>query len=114
MATLIEIVEDCPCNLRLVKGFTHKIWRWQRLRVQTRSGGNSNRVQSLKGEFTFIFIRELDVPPLGESNLMGPKKSVEVKFFTVAFFGVCRASSNGAGRHFSLFKTSLVYARNHC
>ena len=34
------------------------------------------------------FIRELDVPPLGESNLMGPKKSVEVKFFTVAFFGV--------------------------
>ena len=27
---------------------------------------------SLKGEFTF-FIRELDVPPLGESNLMGPK-----------------------------------------
>ena len=27
-------------------------------------------------------------PPLGESNLMGPKKSVEVKFFTVAFFGV--------------------------
>ena len=46
----------------------------------------------LKGEFTF-FIRELDVPPLGESNLMGPKKSVEEKFFTVAFFGVCRASS---------------------
>ena len=42
----------------------------------------------LKGEFTF-FIRELDVPPLGESSLMGPKKSVEVKFFfTVAFFGV--------------------------
>ena len=28
----------------------------------------------LKGEFTFFFfIRELDVPPLGESNLMGPK-----------------------------------------
>ena len=52
-----------------------------------------------KGEFTFFFIRELDVPPLGESNLMGPKKSVEVKFFTVAFFGGCRASSNGARRH---------------
>ena len=30
---------------------------------------------------------------LGESNLMGPKKSVEVKFFTEAFFGGCRASS---------------------
>ena len=44
----------------------------------------------LKGEFTFFLIRELDVPPLGESNLMGPKKSVEVKFFTVAFFGGCR------------------------
>ena len=42
----------------------------------------------LKGEFTFFIIRELDVLPLGESNLMGPKKSVEVKFFTVAFFGV--------------------------
>ena len=40
----------------------------------------------LKGEFTF-FIRELDVPPLGESSLMGPKNSVEVKFFTVAFLG---------------------------
>ena len=40
----------------------------------------------LKGEFTFFLIRELDVPPLGESNLMGPKKSVEVKFFTVAFY----------------------------
>ena len=26
----------------------------------------------LKGEFTFFFIRELDVPPFGESNLMGP------------------------------------------
>ena len=35
----------------------------------------------------FFFIRELEVPPLGESNLMGPKKSVEVKFFTVTFFG---------------------------
>ena len=27
----------------------------------------------LKGEFTVFFIRELDVPPLRESNLMGPK-----------------------------------------
>ena len=36
----------------------------------------------------FFFIQELDVPPLGESNLIGPKKSVEVKFFMVAFFGV--------------------------
>ena len=58
-----------------------------------------NNVLDLKGEFTFFFIRELDVPPLGESNLMGPKKSVEVKFFTVAFFGGCRASSNGARCH---------------
>ena len=47
-------------------------------------------MNNLKGEFIF-FIRELDVPPLGESNLMGPKKSVEVKFFMVAFFGVRRA-----------------------
>ena len=34
----------------------------------------------LKGEFTFFFIRELDVPPLEESNSMGLKKFVEVKF----------------------------------
>ena len=46
-----------------------------------------------KGRVHIFFIRELDVPPLGESNLMGPKKSDEVKFFTVAFFGGCRASS---------------------
>ena len=55
---------------------------------------------NLKGEFTFFFIREMDVPPLGESNLMGPKKSVEVKFFTVAFFGGCHASSMTPGTHF--------------
>ena len=54
----------------------------------------------LKGRVHIFFIRELDVPPLGESNLMSPKKSVEVKFFTVAFFGGCRASSNGARRHY--------------
>ena len=41
----------------------------------------------LKGEFTFFYSR-IGCPPLGESNLMGPKKSVEVKFLTVAFFGV--------------------------
>ena len=40
-----------------------------------------------KGRVHVFFIRKLDVPPLGESNLMGPKKSVEVKFFMVAFFG---------------------------
>ena len=55
---------------------------------------------ALKGEFTFFFIREMDVPPLGESNWMGPKKSVEVKFFTVAFFGGYRASSMTPGTHF--------------
>ena len=57
-------------------------------------------VYDLKGEFTFFFIREMDVPPLGESNLMGPKKYVEVKFFTVAFFGGCRASSMTPGTNF--------------
>ena len=35
---------------------------------------------TLKGRVHIFFIRELVVPPLGESNLMGPKKSVEVKF----------------------------------
>ena len=34
----------------------------------------------------FVFIRELDVPQLGESNLKGPRNFVEVKFFTRAFF----------------------------
>ena len=48
----------------------------------------------LKGEFTFSFIRELDVLPLGESNLMGPKKSVEVNFFKVAIFGAPNVSDN--------------------
>ena len=51
----------------------------------------------LKGEFTFFFIRELDVLPLGESNLMDPKKSVEVKFFTVAFFLGAPNVINNAG-----------------
>ena len=32
--------------------------------------------QELKGKF---FISELDVPPLGESNLIGPKKSHPTK-----------------------------------
>ena len=50
-------------------------------------GIKNQKEGGLKGEFTF-FIRELDVPPLGESNLIVPKKSVEVKFFKVAFFGV--------------------------
>ena len=39
---------------------------------------------SLKEEF-FLFIRDLKPD--------GSLKSVEVKFFTVAFFGGCRASS---------------------
>ena len=42
--------------------------------------------KNVKGRVHVFFIRELDVPLLGESNLMGPKKSVELKFFTVAFF----------------------------
>ena len=51
-----------------------------------REGAVSGR--SLKEELTiFFFFRELDVPQLGESNLMDPKKSVEVKFFARAFFG---------------------------
>ena len=40
----------------------------------------------LKGEFAF-FIREMDVLPLEESNLMGHEIIVEVKFFIRAFFG---------------------------
>ena len=66
-----------------------------RLKYDNRGKG----ILDFKGRVHIFFIRELDVPPLGESNLMGPKKSVEVKFFKVAFFGVCRASSNGARRH---------------
>ena len=51
-----------------------------------REGAVSGR--SLKEELTiFFFFRELDVPQLGESNLMDPKKSVEVKYFTRASFG---------------------------
>ena len=34
----------------------------------------------LKGELMFFFSPKLDVPPLEESNLMGHKKSVKVKF----------------------------------
>ena len=45
-------------------------------------------MDDLKGRVNISFIREFDVPQLGESNLIGPKKSVEVKFFMVAFFGV--------------------------
>ena len=41
----------------------------------------------IKGRVHVFFIRELDVPLLGESNLLGPKKSVEVKFFTEHFLG---------------------------
>ena len=47
----------------------------------------------LKGEFTF-FIRELDVPPLGESNL---KKSVEVIFFHGSIFWGAPNVINNAG-----------------
>ena len=50
-----------------------------------------------------FFIREMDVPPLGESNLMGPKKSVEVKFFTVAFFGVSNVINDVGHTLFSCF-----------
>ena len=35
---------------------------------------------SLKGRVHVFFIRVLDIPPLGESNLMGPKKSVGALF----------------------------------
>ena len=64
----------------------------------------------LKGEFTF-FIRELDVHPLGESNLMGPKKSLEVKFFTVAFFGVCLTLLITLGTHFCHSNSSHHHIR---
>ena len=40
----------------------------------------------LMGEFT-IFFHELNVPQYGELNLVCPKKSVKVNFFTTAFFG---------------------------
>ena len=82
-------------------------------------------ILTLKGEFNFSFIRELDVPPLGESNLMGPKKSVEVKFFTIAFFGEYPTLAITLGAHFaiqshlttiydqlSLFIISCIFAKH--
>ena len=63
----------------------------------------------LKGRVHIFFIRELDVPPLGESNLMGPKKSVEVKFFTRALFGQnLKLLSIFLSYHFSWFFQSFV------
>ena len=60
------------------------------LNPQSGGGGPSKNVEDsraiFKGRVHVFFIRELDVPPLEESILMGTKKSVEVKFFTRAFF----------------------------
>ena len=53
----------------------------------------------LKGEFTFFYSR-IGCPLLGESNLMCLKKSVEVKFFMVAFFGVRPTLLITLGAHF--------------
>ena len=53
---------------RHILSFIHNIF-FQMLSDQSNS-------QELKGKF---FISELDVPPLGESNLMGPKKSHPTK-----------------------------------
>ena len=57
-------------------------------RISSTTGEIAAPVVLVKGRVHIFFIRELDAPPLEESNLMGPKKSVEVKFFTVAFFAV--------------------------
>ena len=48
---------------------------------------NSKGLSCLKGEFTNFDLVGVDIPKLGESNLIGPKKSVEVKFLTRLFFG---------------------------
>ena len=68
----------------------------------------------LKGEFAFFFIRELDVPPIGESNLMGPKKSVEVKFFTAAFFWGVPNVINNAGCTFLSFIANKKNVNSPC
>ena len=49
--------------------------------------------------FNFLYSR-IGCPQVGESNLMGPKKSVDVKFFTVAFFGLCPTLLIKLGTHF--------------
>ena len=47
---------------------------------------NRKGVRCLKGKLMNFDSVGVDVPILGESNPMGPKKPVEVKFFTRAFF----------------------------
>ena len=65
-----------------------KVWYFVRILMSSMVGLQSLRLdRHLKGEFMFFLIHELDVPQLGESKLMGPKKSLYVKFFTTAFFG---------------------------
>ena len=71
-----------------------------------REGAVSGR--SLKEELTIFFFRELDVPQLGESNLMNPKKSVEVKIFTEAFFWVFPALLITLVRHFCRSNSTLI------
>ena len=73
------------CRYGIIRALIHKWGKLTTCIVYT--------CKLLKGRIQVFFIRELDVPPLGESNLMGPKKSVEVKFFTVAFFG-CNVIDN--------------------
>ena len=79
------------------------------------------RNQYLKGEFPFFFYSRIECPPIRESNLMGPKKSVEVKLFTVAFFGVCPSllitlgtnlcRSNSIYDQLSLFIISYIFSK---
>ena len=42
---------------------------------------------ALKGKFVCFFYSRIGCPPVGELNLMVPKNSFEVKFFTRAYLG---------------------------
>ena len=53
---------------------------------------NSKGLSCLKGEFTNFDSVGVDIPKLGESNLIGPKKIRRIKIYNRAFFG-------GAKRH---------------
>ena len=68
----------------------------------------------LKGRVHVCFIRELDVPLLGESNLMGLKKSVEVKIFHGSIFkGVPRVINDAWHAFLTLNLNSPPYMTSY-
>ena len=69
----------CGIKMSLLASSFETIETLGAMTIQVVTRAESRQLNSLKGEFTF-FLFELNVPPLGESNLMGPKKSVKVKF----------------------------------